>query len=263
MAELVPRVATALVGIPLVILIVGWGRPWHFSLLVFLTTAGSLLEYFSLVFPDRWRSRISGTLLGLVLSWPILAPELRPELWLLAAFALGLFAHLFFSGESYRNLGWALLGALYAGFLVSHFALLYRAERGKGWVFFVLLVIMIGDTAAYFVGRLFGSRRLAPRISPGKTLEGALASLAASLLAGLIGGRFLLPGMLWFEALSLALILSILGQAGDLFESKIKRVFAVKDSSRLFPGHGGLLDRLDSLIFPVVFTAYYVRLVRS
>jgi phosphatidate cytidylyltransferase len=108
-----------------------------------------------------------------------------------------------------------------------------------------------------------GKRKLYPRISPGKTVVGSLGSLGASVLAGLLGVMFLTFDVHWAEVLMLSLILSFLGQLGDLFESWIKRVFSVKDAGRILPGHGGLLDRLDSLIFPAVFTTYYVRLLHS
>ena len=135
--------------------------------------------------------------------------------------------------------------------------MLFRSK----WFFFVLLVIMVGDTAAYAVGTCLGRKKLFPEISPGKTVEGAIGSTSASLLAGVIGGSFLLPTSPWLEMLGISLVLSILGQIGDLFESWIKRVFGVKDSSALLPGHGGLLDRMDSLIFPVVFATYYLRIL--
>jgi phosphatidate cytidylyltransferase len=96
-------------------------------------------------------------------------------------------------------------------------------------------------------------------VSPNKTVEGAVASTVASLTAGVVTGYFLLPAYSWFELAGIALVMSVLGQVGDLFESWIKRVFAVKDSGSILPGHGGLLDRLDSLIFPLVFITYYAR----
>jgi phosphatidate cytidylyltransferase len=118
---------------------------------------------------------------------------------------------------------------------------------------------MVGDSAAYFVGRRFGARKLAPQLIPGKTVEGALAYVAGSMGAGITAGMFLMPEFAAGEILLLALAASILGQVGDLFESWIKRAFSVKDSGHWLPGHGGLLDRLDSLIFPVVFTTAYLR----
>jgi len=158
-----------------------------------------------------------------------------------------------------RGLAWSILGGLYLGLLLPHWILLFGLPRGRAWVSFVIIVIMAGDSAAYFGGRYWGRRKLAPELSPGKTVEGALAYIGGSIVAAVVGNYFLLLKLSAFEAAALAFCLSILGQFGDLFESWIKRVFAVKDSGSLLPGHGGLLDRLDSLIFPAVFTTAYVK----
>jgi phosphatidate cytidylyltransferase len=104
-----------------------------------------------------------------------------------------------------------------------------------------------------------GRKKLAPEISPGKTVEGAIGYVLGSILAGCLTGISLALGLNGWELALLSALLSILGQLGDLFESWIKRVFTVKDSGRLLPGHGGLLDRLDSLIFPAVFTTTYLK----
>lgn len=264
-AKMISRVITALVGIPLLVFIIGWGRPWHFSLLVFLVTIGALCEYFFIAFADHWMERTLGILFGVLVSFGIFIPGLaEPGLWLSGVIVVAFSTYLFFGEkleERYKHLGWTLLGTLYIGYLVPHMVLLYQSPDGREWVFFVLLVIMAGDTAAYFVGTFLGRRKLSPEISPAKTVEGALGSIGASVLAGVFGGKFLLPAMPWLEVLLLSIALSLLGQAGDLFESWIKRVFSVKDSGALFPGHGGLLDRMDSLIFPFVFTTYYLRLL--
>jgi phosphatidate cytidylyltransferase len=120
-------------------------------------------------------------------------------------------------------------------------------------------VILMGDAAAYFIGRRFGTRKLAPEISPGKTIEGVFGYLAGSVVGGWLGAMFLVTELATVEVVMLSAMLSVAGQMGDLFESLIKRVFAVKDSGTLLPGHGGLLDRLDSLIFPAVFATTYLR----
>ncbi|MFQ5682628.1 MAG: phosphatidate cytidylyltransferase [Candidatus Binatia bacterium] len=259
-----PRVITALVGIPLIILIVGWGLPWQFSLLVFIVTVVSLWEYFSMAFLALWKERALGICAGSLLSLGILVPGFPgPGPWLTGVIVVTFSTYLFFRGplqERYQHLGWTLIGMLYIGYLVPHLVLLYRSPDGKAWVFFVLLVIMAGDTAAYFVGNLLGKNKLAPEISPGKTVEGAIGSVGMSIFAGLAGYGFLLPAMPLVEILWLSVVLCILGQMGDLFESWIKRVFSVKDSGSLLPGHGGLLDRMDSLIFAIVFITYYLRL---
>jgi phosphatidate cytidylyltransferase len=118
---------------------------------------------------------------------------------------------------------------------------------------------MMGDTAAYLTGTYFGKRKLAPEISPGKTVEGMLGYVVGSVMGGCLGASFLVTELGAIEVVALSGMLSLLGQIGDLFESLIKRVFAVKDSGGLLPGHGGLLDRLDSLIFPAVFATSYLK----
>jgi phosphatidate cytidylyltransferase len=162
-----------------------------------------------------------------------------------------------------HRLLWTLLGGFYVGFLVPHWVLLFHQPNGRAWVFFVMLIVMSGDSAAYFVGRRFGKTKLAPEISPGKTIEGAIAYLIGGILIGLIGAGYLFTDVSPGEALALSAVLAILGQVGDFFESWIKRVCAVKDSGGLLPGHGGVLDRLDSLIFPAVFTTTYLRYFHS
>lgn len=257
------RVITASVGIPLLILVVGWGSAAQFSLLVFLVTLVALCEYFLIVFRDRWKERTLGIVSGVLVSLGIVIPGISEPGWTLAiAILLAFSTYLFSRGKlegKFQHLGWTLLGALYVGYFVPHLVLLHQSHDGRAWVFFLLLVVMGGDTAGYYAGASLGKNKLCPEISPGKTVEGALASLAASLIVGVLGGTFLLPTISWVESLLLSIVLSVLGQTGDLFESWIKRVFSVKDSGYLLPGHGGLLDRMDSLIFPVVFITYYLR----
>ena len=184
--------------------------------------------------------------------------------WLGMLFLIGFSVYLLSAGELAERLNrllLTLLGGIYAGFLLPHWILLFRQPQGRAWTFWLLAVVMTGDTAAYFVGRRFGFHKLAPHISPGKTVEGAWGYIAGAVIAGIMAAKLLFEPLTfsWLEILLLGVVAGILGQLGDLFESWIKRVFAVKDSGRLLPGHGGLLDRLDSLIFPAVFTSTYLR----
>ncbi len=262
------RVITALLGIPLLVVIIALGRHWHlFSLLVFMVTVADLGEYFFMSFTEVRRERYLGLFLGVLVSLMIFIPGLaEPGLFLAPVLVGGLCCYLFLGGEldqRYQRLGWTILGAFYLGHLFPHFVLLYRVPRGTEWVFFIILVAASGDTASYFTGMAMGKRKLYPEISPAKTIEGAVGGMLASILAGFVGAFYLLPILAWFETALLAIFLSLLAQSGDLFESWIKRVFCVKDSGRLLPGHGGLLDRIDSLIFPAVFMTYYVKLVHS
>ncbi len=257
---------TALVGIPLLILLVGWGSGWVFSLVVFVLTGVALCEYFLIAFPGSRRRQAFGVSFGLLVSLSVLAGEPSDAGYWLGGILVVIFVtYLFWDGkleERFMWLGWTLLGIFYVGYLVPHASVVFQLPDGRNWLFFILLVIMIGDTAAYYVGSHFGKRKLAPQISPGKTVEGGLASVGGSVLAGITSGTFLLPAVSGPEIFLISFVLSVLGQIGDLFESWIKRVFSVKDSGRWLPGHGGLLDRLDSLVFPVVFTSYFVRLYR-
>jgi phosphatidate cytidylyltransferase len=119
---------------------------------------------------------------------------------------------------------------------------------GRADVLFLLLIVWAGDIGAYLVGRCIGGPRLAPRISPGKTWSGAIGGLLAAVATGLLAARFLAAPVALWQPMLIAVLLSIVAQAGDLLESLVKRVLAVKDSGNLIPGHGGLFDRLDGVL---------------
>jgi phosphatidate cytidylyltransferase len=261
------RVITALVGVPALVFVVAIGRSWLFSALVLGVTVIALFEYYHIVFPNDAPRRIFGILPGALLALGMVVLEsVDPSALLVLILVALLNGYIVVPGTlraKFEQLSWILLGTFYLGYLVPHFALLYRLPHGKEWVFLILLVIMSGDTAGYLVGRLWGKHKLAPELSPNKTVEGAIAVMAAGVGTGLLGGRFLLPGLQIQELGALSLVLAVVGQSGDLFESWIKRVFSVKDSGSILPGHGGILDRMDSLIFPTVFTTYYVRMLHS
>lgn len=261
------RFATAAVGLPLLGWLVGWGAPWLFSLTFFVLTVAALQEYFAMSCPGdpgrQWCGILFGSAIGLtVMLIPTPAAALCLGMLLLFLFASTLWS----SGsiaERFNRLGWTLLGGFYIGFLVPQLALLFQLKDGRGWVAFVLVVIMAGDSSAYFIGKYFGKRKLAPELSPSKTVEGAIAYLIGSVVIGLLARMVLSLPVGPGEIVVLSLVLSVLGQIGDLFESLIKRAFAVKNSGELLPGHGGVLDRLDSLIFPVVFATFYLKVIHS
>ena len=153
-----------------------------------------------------------------------------------------------------------LLGVVYIGWAFGHHLILLRdiSGAGKGLLFFLLVTVWLGDTAAYLFGKRFGRHKLRPTISPGKTIEGTIAGIVFGTIGGLGVCSFFLEDTLSFpHALILAVLLGIVGQLSDLSESIIKRSAEVKDSGNLIPGHGGLLDRCDSLIFSAPVLYYY------
>ncbi len=202
-ANLKARLLTGFVGIPLLIVLIGWGDPWLFHGFVFLTTLGALREYFAMGFPGRSRDQIIGIAFGLAVSSVVFFPQLTPGELILAPLLVLMFSIYIFMQrqleERLARLAWTLLGSLYLGYLLPHWSLLFRLPHGRAWVFFVLAVIMAGDICAYFVGRRFGTKKLAPEISPGKTVEGAVGYVLGGVLAGSLVGIFLDIGLRWIE----------------------------------------------------------------
>ena len=146
-------------------------------------------------------------------------------------------------------------GIIYIPLLLSFLVLIRNQADGTIWIFFTLAVIFAGDTSAYYFGSYLGRHKLCPAVSPGKTIEGSIGGLTANLLVGSVVKLFFLPELPWAQSLFLFLVMGIAGQAGDLFESMLKRSSKVKDSGGLLPGHGGFLDRIDALLFaaPVAY----------
>jgi phosphatidate cytidylyltransferase len=154
-----------------------------------------------------------------------------------------------------------MAGILYVGWLLGYLVALRGFEDGRNWIFLALFATFGSDTAAFFIGRALGRHPLAPRISPAKTWEGAVAGVAGAILVSLF---FILPTPLtlshhlnWAQAIVLGLLVSVFGQLGDLIESLLKRTVGVKDSGKLIPGHGGVLDRMDSIVFAGVVVYYF------
>jgi phosphatidate cytidylyltransferase len=151
-------------------------------------------------------------------------------------------------------------GVVYIPLLLSLVVLLRATPDGTTWIFLLCAVVFAGDTAALYAGTLWGRHKLCPSISPGKTVEGALGGLAANLLVGIAGKTLFLPGVEWATCLLFSLGAGLAGQVGDLFESELKRAAGIKDSGNLLPGHGGVLDRIDALLFAAP-VAYAVRVM--
>jgi phosphatidate cytidylyltransferase len=150
-----------------------------------------------------------------------------------------------------------VLGLVYIAWLLGYGVLLHRIVGGPGLVLFLMGVTWAGETAAYLVGSSVGRHPLAPVLSPRKTVEGGLAQLVASALAALALAAWLLPGCGMPHVLGAGVLIGLVGQLGDLAESALKRSVGVKDAGGILPGHGGVLDRLDSLLFNLPVFFYY------
>jgi phosphatidate cytidylyltransferase len=254
---------TGLAGAPLIVLIIGFGQKAGLLLLIVLAITLGLIEFFRLTCPEDplWK-RTAKVALGLFL--PVAAYFGQGEM-LLAAMALVpavLFLLFAAKPENLRLVTWemavTLVGIVCVSFLLSHILLLRNQPMGVRWVLFLLITVWAGDTVAYFTGTWIGRHKLYPKISPGKTVEGLLGGLGGSIIAALLFRRLFFEGLASGYVLVLAFFIMILGQIGDFWESTIKRSANVKDSSRLIPGHGGMLDRLDSFLFAAPFVYYYV-----
>ena len=157
-----------------------------------------------------------------------------------------------------RDIAYAVLGFIYIPFLLMHLVMLHRTTYGWQWLLVIMLIVMTNDSAAYYTGSAFGKHRLYPLVSPKKSIEGALGGLVGSIVGTLLAKFTFFPQLPLADALITAVVIGILGQTGDLFESLLKRSFGVKDSGSIIPGHGGVLDRLDSIIFAAPAMYYYV-----
>ena len=184
----------------------------------------------------------------------VMAASLFTVFLLLALFALTAYPSLE-NGLLFVSRAW--FAVFYVGFCATHLILLYSLAQGVYWLLYLTAVTVFSDTGAYYVGRIFGKAKLYPALSPGKTRVGAVGGVLVGMFGGLAVGAIFLPGVDYVMLALLGLGLSVVGIAGDLLESLLKRAAGVKDSGTVLPGHGGMLDRCDSLLLTAP-TLYYV-----
>jgi len=258
------RVLSGALLVPLFVALVYAGPPWAFA--AFLLLVSGLAQWeFTRMF--RLAGEAPYARLGLGLGLAVTASFLwHAESVTTLAMACAILVTLAAPLASGRTPAWApsaltLLGIGYVNWSLGYGVWLRDLPHGPQWIIFLVTVTWVGETAAYTVGSLIGRHKLAPVVSPAKTIEGALAQVLASVATAVVVNWTLFPDRAPLFAVAGGLLLGVVGQVGDLSESVLKRSVGTKDTGGLIPGHGGLLDRLDSLLFNTPALYYYARYV--
>jgi phosphatidate cytidylyltransferase len=264
---MVKRLASTLVLLPVFLVIVIKAPAFVFSALVVAFSARALWELTRMLeHAGRPVQRRLGVLAGVGLTASfaasrVLDPLLLPVLVLTVAACVIVAAPVFRGTPAIEPAANTLLAVLYVGWLLGFGILLHQTSpHGDELVLFVVGVTWVGETAAYVVGSTLGRHPLAPVVSPKKTVEGAVAQVLASVATAAALAAWLLPGCSTGAMLGAGAVLGVVGQVGDLAESVIKRTVGIKDTGAVIPGHGGVLDRIDSLLFNLPAFYYVARL---
>jgi phosphatidate cytidylyltransferase len=253
------RILTALVLFPPVIYLIGWSPPWLFLIALLLVVELALLEFFLICRHAGFRplsvvGYVGSAAVCMAQAAGVFTP-LNPTLamlilLILLTMAFGLRSTLDLK-QYVGAVSATLLGIIYVGLGLSCLIPLRHSDpvEGRRLLFFLFLVIWAGDICAFFVGRTLGRHLLFPRVSPKKTVEGGIGGLVGSLLVGLAYAHWFWQTANLKTVILLAALIAVAGQVGDFAESAMKRAADLKDSGAILPGHGGLLDRIDSLLF--------------
>ncbi|MFC2065487.1 phosphatidate cytidylyltransferase [Chloroflexota bacterium] len=260
------RIITALWSIPLLIVAIWFDKPlpW-FTILVAVWGLLAAIELYRMVAVAKVPSLACFGLIWTLLF--ILSPHFDYDfiipLLLTSAIVLSMLLLVLHPNKkgTFASWAWTMAGILYVGWLLSYLVAL-RLDAGRDWVFLALFATFGSDTAAYFVGSILGKHHLAPRISPAKTWEGAIAGVFGAIMVSLATVAVLGLPLSYGHAILLGLLVSIFGQFGDLAESLLKRNMGVKESGKLIPGHGGILDRMDSVVLTAIVVYYFFIIIQ-
>ncbi len=257
------RLLTAFILLPVL-----WGIIWflpsfYFFLFIVILILRVQYEFYLLFYdPPQKQPMALGLFLGLVLAttlyfqMPMAGVTLLFSLMTIFLYALFTFQDI---QKTFTESAVLFLGLAYLPGFVSHLFLIRDLPEGQGLIILVLLMTWGGDAGAYYVGRALGKRKLSPRVSPNKTVAGAMGGFITTCISGVLAKYTFLTILSWGDVAALSLLLGIFGQLGDLTESMLKRAAGVKDSSSIIPAHGGLFDKLDSIAFAAPLLYYYMR----
>ncbi|HSG30083.1 MAG TPA: phosphatidate cytidylyltransferase [Thermodesulfobacteriota bacterium] len=282
MSNLTQRILTAIVGVPILLLVFYFGSIYFLAFILLIVALGSY-EFFSLV--DN-RNLDNKKILGILFCIILPVGAYFGYLYFIFLFTLVSISTLFIHlqkqdlSNTLMGAGTKFLGIVYIGWFLSHAVLIRNVNNssfpyldasnikttdiGFFWIVFAVACTFLNDTGAYFVGKAKGKTKLAPRLSPGKTVEGTVAGIAMACICGVFINLIFQGPIEYSWALLMGFVVGVIAVFGDLIESMFKRSVSIKDSGGLLPGHGGVLDRFDSLIlvFPVMYyliLLYYLR----
>jgi len=262
MSSHIKRWITALVIVPALFAAIIYGSELVFAIIVIVLTLGAVVEYNAMVFKKGalWE-KSEGIIVGFLIPLAAFIGTIQ-LMFATTTFAVIIIFLLFLfrlkdNPSDITDLTKVIFGLMYIPVMISYIILMRNCENGLLWVFFIIVLAFSGDVSAFYVGKSMGRRKLMPSVSAGKTVEGTLGLIGGSIIGCVIFTLIFFRELSFIHAILLGLMGSILGQLGDLCESSIKRTFQVKDSGFLLPGHGGVLDRLDSLIFIIPFVYYF------
>jgi len=256
--NLVKRVAAAAVLAPVVVAAALWENPFAWMMLVLAAIFLAMMEYAVIVFsPEESWDRMFLVMMGtLMAAFILMLPRFLIEVGIWVVMVTAAAAVLFspHPPTAAARLGKHFTGLFLIAYLMTFAGLIKQMPHGGRFILLMLTTVWFGDTGAYFVGKTVGRHKLAPLVSPNKTWEGAIGGLLASVGAGALATLYV-PDLPWQVALPLSALLGIMGQFGDLAESLVKRAYNVKDSGSIIPGHGGVWDRVDAVVFaaPILF----------
>jgi phosphatidate cytidylyltransferase len=270
MSNLGARLLTAAIGIPVLVIAICWPNPLALWGIVYLATFVGLCEFYNMTLAgESVAERVFGVAIGMGLAALIYWWEGDSMVITAALASIVIAAFIFYlfrprdMKTTTTRMSRMLAGVLYVGALLTFVALLKkRGNDGAAWVFVTVSCTWISDTGAYFAGRFIGPAwpaKLSPSVSPKKTIVGSIGGLIASLGALTVAKLWYFPSLSWLDCILIAVPANVLGQMGDLCESMLKRSVGVKDSGVLLPGHGGLLDRVDALLFTAPYVYCYAR----
>jgi len=264
----IKRIVSALALIPLLIILVLKGSYFHYSLLVVILAVLGLIEFFKMVDSKiDSKMKVMGILWGTLLAAGFYVANSQTIIAMLTfgfiAICLLRLSRVGEISDVFQEIGYVFLGPLYVGLLLGHLSLLRSLVEGREWTILLFVTIWVGDIAAFYTGLSIGKNKLYPEMSPNKTIEGAIGGIVGSIIAVAAIKIWYIKQLTMVDVAVVSVGIAVMGQLGDLCESMFKRAAGVKDSGELIPGHGGILDRFDSVLFAAPFLYYYLIFIKG